>query len=233
MAEAQARGNGAAVRGRPGRLRARGPVVLLRVVPSRARDQPAGAEEPRSPRSSARPAAARRTLLRCFNRMNDLIAGAASRARSASTARTSTRRRRPGRGAAPDRHGLPAAEPVPQEDLRQRRLRPARRRATAASMDELVERRSAARRSGTRSRTSSSSPARRSRAASSSGSASPGRIAVEPGGDPDGRAVLGARPDRDAADRGADARAQARTTRSSSSPTTCSRRRASRTTPPS
>ena len=34
-------------------------------------------------------------------------------------------------------------------------------------------------------------------------------------------------------DRGADARAQARTTRSSSSPTTCSRRRASATSPPS
>ena len=45
----------------------------------------------------------------------------------------------------------------------------------------------------------------------------------------DGRAVLGARPDLDRPDRGPDARAQDATTRSSSSPTTCSRRRACRT----
>ena len=44
------------------------------------------------------------------------------------------------------------------------------------------------------------------------------------GGDPDGRAVLGARSDRHGEDRGADAGDQARSTRSSSSPTTCSRR---------
>ena len=50
-------------------------------------------------------------------------------------------------------------------------------------------------------------------------------------GPADGRAGVGARPDRHAAHRGADLRAQDRPTRSSSSRTTCSRRRASRTSP--
>ena len=53
-------------------------------------------------------------------------------------------------------------------------------------------------------------------------------------GDPaDGRAGVGARSDRDAAHRGADLPAQDATTRSSSSRTTCSRRRASRIARPS
>ena len=47
----------------------------------------------------------------------------------------------------------------------------------------------------------------------------------------DGRAVLGARPDLDAGHRGPHQRAQEPTTRSSSSPTTCSRRRGSPTGP--
>ena len=55
----------------------------------------------------------------------------------------------------------------------------------------------------------------------------------QPGGDPVRRAVLGARPDLDRQDRGADRRIVAATTRSPSSPTTCSRRRACRTSPPS
>ena len=46
------------------------------------------------------------------------------RARSATTATTCRPVDRPGRGAAADRDGVPAAEPVPQVDLRQRRLRP-------------------------------------------------------------------------------------------------------------
>ena len=58
-------------------------------------------------------------------------------------------------------------------------------------------------------------------------------IAVEPAGAADGRAVLGARPDLDLGDRGPDPRAQGRATRSSSSPTTCSRPRGSPTTPAS
>ena len=47
----------------------------------------------------------------------------------------------------------------------------------------------------------------------------------------DGRALLGARPDLDAGDRGPDRRAEGRASRSSSSPTTCSRPPASRTGP--
>ena len=39
---------------------------------------------------------------------------------------------RPGRGPPPDRHGVPEAQPVPQVDLRQRRLRAAARRGARA-----------------------------------------------------------------------------------------------------
>ena len=53
----------------------------------------------------------------------------------------------------------------------------------------------------------------------------------QPGSHPDGRAVLGARPDRHRQGRGADRRAARRTTPSSSSPTRCSRRRACRSAP--
>ncbi len=55
----------------------------------------------------------------------------------------------------------------------------------------------------------------------------------QPRSDPDGRALLGARPDRHRAYRGADRRAARRTTRSSSSPIPCSRRRACPSAPPS
>ena len=58
-------------------------------------------------------------------------------------------------------------------------------------------------------------------------------IAVSPEVDPDGRAVLGARPDRHVAHRGPDGRAPRGATRSSSSRTTCSRRPASPTGRPS
>ena len=65
------------------------------------------------------------TVLRCFNRMNDLIPGARSRAASPTTAHDLYGpERRPGRGAPADRDGLPEAEPVPEVDLRQHRLRP-------------------------------------------------------------------------------------------------------------
>ena len=56
-------------------------------------------------------------------------------------------------------------------------------------------------------------------------------IAVEPAGAADGRAVLGARPDLDAGHRGPDPPAEGPATRSSSSPTTCSRPRGSATGP--
>ena len=69
------------------------------------------------------------------------------------------RRRRPGRGAAADRHGLPEAEPVPEVDLRQRRLRACGCSACRATWTSASSRPCAAPRSGTRSRTGSSSRA--------------------------------------------------------------------------
>ena len=68
------------------------------------------------------------TFIRCFNRMNDLITTARWRARSSTTAKSLRPRRRSGRSAEADRHGLPEAQPVPEVDLRQRRLRPTRPR---------------------------------------------------------------------------------------------------------
>ena len=62
-------------------------------------------------------------------------------------------RRRPGRGAPADRHGLPEAEPVPEVDLRQRRLGAAQPRHAARASTSGSRERCAARRSGTRSRT--------------------------------------------------------------------------------
>ena len=82
--------------------------------------------------------------------------------------------------APPRGHGLPAAEPVPDEHLRQRRLRPARARLAGARAGRRSSRRSidalAARRPLRRGR-GQPRPSRRcaSPAASSSGSASPAR----------------------------------------------------------
>ena len=70
-----------------------GPRRLLRRLPGGARRQPRPSASTRSPRSSAPRAAARRTVLRCFNRMNDLIEIARVEGRSATTASTSTTRR--------------------------------------------------------------------------------------------------------------------------------------------
>ena len=50
-------------------------------------------------------------------------------------------RSQPGRGSPPHRHGVPEAEPVPEVDLRQRRLRPPdRRHKKKAELDDIVER---------------------------------------------------------------------------------------------
>ncbi len=83
-------------------------------------------------------------------------------------------------------------------------------------------------RCGTRSRTSSTPTARACRAASSSGLCIARTVAVKPEVILFDEPCLGARSDLDRQDRGADRRAASRTTRSSSSPTTCSRPRASR-----
>ena len=69
------------------------------------------------------------TLIRCLNRMNDLIPGARVEGKvhlpRPGPLRARSRRRR---GAQAHRHGVPEAQPVPQVDLRQHRLRPARAR---------------------------------------------------------------------------------------------------------
>ena len=69
------------------------------------------------------------TFIRCFNRMNDLIPGAEVKGELLYHGTRSLRAKGgPGRGAQAHRHGLPEAEPVPEVDLRQRRLRAARPR---------------------------------------------------------------------------------------------------------
>ena len=69
------------------------------------------------------------TVLRCLNRMNDLIDGARIEGScSYHGVDLYDPERRRDRAAAPDRHGVPEAQPVPQVDLRERRLRPADRR---------------------------------------------------------------------------------------------------------
>ena len=93
-------------------------------------------------------------------------------------------RRRPGARAPPGRHGVPAAEPVPDDvDQRERaRRRQAEQQAHAPSPSRRrsSSSRCAAPTSGTRSRTASTSPARASPAASSSASASPARSRWRP-----------------------------------------------------
>ena len=69
------------------------------------------------------------TVLRAFNRMHDVIPGARVAGEAPLSRRRSLRPRGVGdRGAAPHRHGVPEAEPVPQEHLRQHRVRPAHQR---------------------------------------------------------------------------------------------------------
>ncbi len=81
------------------------------------------------------------TFIRCFNRMNDLIPGATRRRQRALPRQGSLRLgRRPRRGPAPDRHGLPEAEPVPQVDLRERRLRAPKVLGMKDGLDERIER---------------------------------------------------------------------------------------------
>ena len=66
------------------------------------------------------------TFLRCLNRMNDTIDGCRVEGDIRARRPRRLRRRRRRRAAArPGRHGVPEAQPVPEVDLRQRRLRPA------------------------------------------------------------------------------------------------------------
>ncbi|CAA9492037.1 MAG: Phosphate transport ATP-binding protein PstB, partial [uncultured Sphingomonas sp.] len=119
-------------------------------------------------------------------------------------------RARHGRGAAPRPrgHGVPEAQPLSQIDLRERRLRPAHPRARPGQERAGRHRRevAAARRPVGRGQGSTAGkrhrPIRRSAAALVHRPGDRSRS----GGDPDGRAVLGARPNRHRQDRGADPR---------------------------
>ena len=81
------------------------------------------------------------TVLRCFNRMNDTIAGSTSRRLGQVSRRRPVRPRRVGNaGSSPHRNGVPEAQPVSQEHLRQRRIRAThRRQPEEEQIDDLVE----------------------------------------------------------------------------------------------
>ena len=116
---------------------------------------------------------------------------------------------RPGRGAPPHRHGLPAPEPVPEVDLRQRRVRPARARHEGQHGGPRRGRPAPRRALG---RVEGHPQAQRARplgraAAAPLHRARPGRRAGRAAAR---RAVLGARPDLDRAHRGAHDRAARR-----------------------
>ena len=147
------------------------------------------------------------TLIRCLNRMNDLIPTATVEGHCYYHGQDLYGARgRSGRGPQADRDGLPEAEPVPEVDLRQRRLRAAgagaaRRqgagRASAALGGPLGRGQGPPRRERLR-------DVRRPAAAALHRPLHRGR----PRRDPDGRALLGARPDLDREDRGPDAGAE-------------------------
>ena len=152
------------------------------------------------------------TFLRCFNRMHDLYPGNRYEGEivlQPDNTNLLGARRRPDRSAHAHRHGVPEAQPVPEDDLRERRLRPARARRELAPAHRGEGRAGAAGRgavgrgqgpaapAGVQSlRRPAAAPVHRPRARDR-----PGDAAVR-------RADLGARPDRHGLDRGADARPQ-------------------------
>jgi phosphate transport system ATP-binding protein len=83
------------------------------------------------------------TFLRSLNRMHEVIPGAYVEGElCCSTARTCTPRRRPGERAPPDRHGVPAAQPVPHDVIKENVLagRQAQQQAISSSeADALAE----------------------------------------------------------------------------------------------
>ncbi len=122
------------------------------------------------------------TVLRCLNRMHDLTPGAQVLGPGRrTTARTSTAEGRRRRGAPPHRHGVPEAEPVPEVDLRQRRVRPAASTAEARGARRHRRARAHPRRAlGRGEGQAQAQRSRRSRVASSSGCASPVRSRSSP-----------------------------------------------------
>ena len=159
------------------------------------------------------------TFIRCLNRMNDTIESAritgeitldGENIYAASHGRRDAARAR--------RHGVPEAESVSEVGLRQRRVRAAHPRARARSRRARRDRADEPRARGALDR--GEGPAR------GAGHGSIGRSAAapvhrahdrrQPRRHSHGRAVLGARSDRDGAHRGLDRRAASRTTRSRS-----------------
>ncbi len=119
-------------------------------------------------------------------------------------------RRRSGRAADAGGHGLPAAQPVPDDHLRQRRLRAADPRHPQARRARRP-RRGVADARGALGRGEGVAQEARVRALGRAAAAAVHRARAGDAarGAADGRARLGARPDLDAADRGHDRRAQA------------------------
>ena len=178
------------------------------------------------------------TYLRCLNRMNDIIAGCRV------TGTHPARRRGHLRSRSMDvvhlraRVGMVFQKPNPfPKSIYENVAYGPRIHGLAKDkdeLDEIVQTQPGARPAcGRRSRTACSEPGTGLSGGQQQRLCIARAIAVQPGGDPDGRALLGARPDRHRPDRGADRRAARRTTPSSSSPTRCSRRRASRSAPAS
>src|SRR5690606_33272435 len=114
----------------------------------------------------------------------------------------------PGRGAAPDRDGVPKAEPIPEVDLRERGVRPADQRVS-----EVAGRAGRALPAPGGAVGRSEGPAGFERAGALGRAAAAAVHCPGAGGragDPaDGRAGFGAGPDRDGEDRGSDPRAEA------------------------
>ncbi len=123
------------------------------------------------------------TLLRSLNRLVELTPTRDPR-RPHHARRRGHRRARGDRAAPAREHGLPAAEPVPDEHLRQRRLRAARAGVAAAAPRRPARAGRATRcgapASGTRSARTSTTRRCACPAASSSGSASPARSPPSP-----------------------------------------------------